>query len=256
MVMKHCKHMKKLNLITYSILIACLLPACNKNFEVINTDPTQLSRGTMVYEYEFTAAQVYMSANSDGYENGAFQAIIAYKKIVSDYPSSDQRAAALDALKNLYVNNNQPSAYVQLLKDNNIATPDKNELDSVFYAAAETQFAARGPHARLHQMIDRDGAAKLVAMRQAIDEDVRTRLSAVIGRDIVEAGIAGAIARDVGRFELDAIARHHASDATRWASRRMKSSQRRTCSSAIHSFGRCACSIEPGPQMTVGMPAC
>lgn len=70
-------------------------------------------------------------------------AITAYKKVVSDYPSSNQRSAALDALKNLYVSNNQPAAYVQLLKDNNIATPDQAGLDSVFYAAAETQFASQ-----------------------------------------------------------------------------------------------------------------
>jgi tetratricopeptide (TPR) repeat protein len=70
------------------------------------------------------------------------QAINAYKTIVTQYPSSEQRNTALEALRNLYVSSNQPTAYVQLLKDNNIATGDDNSLDSVFYAAAEAQYAS------------------------------------------------------------------------------------------------------------------
>jgi len=70
------------------------------------------------------------------------QAIDAYRTIVTQYPSSEQRNTALDALKNLYVSSNQPTAYVQLLKDNHIESGDNNTLDSVFYAAAEAQYAA------------------------------------------------------------------------------------------------------------------
>lgn len=70
------------------------------------------------------------------------QAIAVYRRVITEYPSSDQRTGALEALRDLYVNTNQPGAYVQLLKDNNIAAPDNNGLDSVFYAAAETRFAA------------------------------------------------------------------------------------------------------------------
>lgn len=69
------------------------------------------------------------------------KAIEIYKKVVSDYPNSDQRNGALEALKDLYVSTNQPNAYVQLLKDNNLAATDNAGLDSLFYAAAETQYA-------------------------------------------------------------------------------------------------------------------
>lgn len=69
------------------------------------------------------------------------KAIENYKKVVLHYPSGDQKIAALDALKTLYISSNQPKAYVQLLQDNHIAISDNNELDSLFYAAAEAQFS-------------------------------------------------------------------------------------------------------------------
>lgn len=70
------------------------------------------------------------------------KAIEAYKHIITGYPSSDERTAALDALKSLYIQSNQPGAYAALLKENNISSADDNSLDSAYYAAAETQFAA------------------------------------------------------------------------------------------------------------------
>ncbi|MCC6185987.1 MAG: tetratricopeptide repeat protein, partial [Chitinophagaceae bacterium] len=69
------------------------------------------------------------------------KAIETYKSVISRYPNSEQRNSALDALKNLYVSTNQPNAYVQLLKDNNLNASSSSDLDSVFYAAAEGQFA-------------------------------------------------------------------------------------------------------------------
>jgi tetratricopeptide (TPR) repeat protein len=70
------------------------------------------------------------------------KAIAAFKEIVSNYPSSDERSAALDALRSLYIESNQPSAYAQLLKDNNISATDDASLDSTFYSAAEAQYAS------------------------------------------------------------------------------------------------------------------
>ncbi|MEI8278416.1 MAG: tetratricopeptide repeat protein [Bacteroidota bacterium] len=69
------------------------------------------------------------------------QAIEAYKHVVIDHPISTERAAALDALKNLYIENNQPALYGQLLREYNIPSADSNSLDSAYYAAAENQFA-------------------------------------------------------------------------------------------------------------------
>lgn len=70
------------------------------------------------------------------------KAIEAYRHVVTDYPASAERATALDALKSLYIQSNQPAAYAQLLKENNLPAADDNALDSTFYAAAEAQFAA------------------------------------------------------------------------------------------------------------------
>lgn len=69
-------------------------------------------------------------------------AITAYRHVAIEYPASEERPAALDALKSLYIETNQPAAYAQLLKDNNIAVSDDHSLDSTYYSAAEAQFAA------------------------------------------------------------------------------------------------------------------
>lgn len=69
------------------------------------------------------------------------RAIDAYKHIVIDYPASEDRLSALDALKSLYIQGNQPADYSKLLKDNNLPSADSSSIDSTYYAAAETQFA-------------------------------------------------------------------------------------------------------------------
>jgi tetratricopeptide (TPR) repeat protein len=70
------------------------------------------------------------------------KAMEAYRHVVVEYPASDERMSALDALKGLFVDNNRPEAYAQLLKENNIAVSDDNSLDSTYYNAAETQYAS------------------------------------------------------------------------------------------------------------------
>lgn len=70
------------------------------------------------------------------------KAIETYKAVIAAYPNTEQRTAALEALKDLYVSNNQPDAYVRLLKEYNLGGTDNAGVDSLFYAAAETQFAA------------------------------------------------------------------------------------------------------------------
>jgi len=73
--------------------------------------------------------------------NDNSKAIAAYKYVVTDYPASDERISALDALRSLYIQSNQPAAYAQLLKENNLPSADSSAIDSTYYAAAETQFA-------------------------------------------------------------------------------------------------------------------
>lgn len=69
------------------------------------------------------------------------KAIEAYRELVSRYPASEERQAALDALKSLYIENNQPGAYAQLLKETNLVAAGDPTIDSAYYAAAEAQFA-------------------------------------------------------------------------------------------------------------------
>ena len=69
------------------------------------------------------------------------KAIDAYKKIVSDYPSSEERPAALDALKSLYIQVGEPESYAKLLSDNSLVSNEENTLDSAYYATAENVYA-------------------------------------------------------------------------------------------------------------------
>ena len=73
--------------------------------------------------------------------NETSQAIEAYKQVVINYPASEDRLPALDALKSLYIQSNQPAAYSRLLRDNHLPSADSSSIDSTYYAAAETQYA-------------------------------------------------------------------------------------------------------------------
>ncbi|MBS1589779.1 MAG: tetratricopeptide repeat protein [Bacteroidetes bacterium] len=70
------------------------------------------------------------------------KAVDAYKHVVTDFPSSTERMPALDALKSLFVESNQPEAFAQLLKENNLPSAGSAQMDSTYYAAAEAQIAA------------------------------------------------------------------------------------------------------------------
>ncbi len=69
------------------------------------------------------------------------KAIEAYTHVVRDYPAAEDRMAALDALKSLYIQSNQPGAYTRLLVDNNLPSADSSSMDSTYYSAAEAQFS-------------------------------------------------------------------------------------------------------------------
>lgn len=79
---------------------------------------------------------VYQQTNDNA------KAIEAYKQVVLRYPGSEERFAALEALKSLYIQTNQPSGYSQLLKEGNLPNAETGSLDSTYYAAGEAQFAA------------------------------------------------------------------------------------------------------------------
>jgi tetratricopeptide (TPR) repeat protein len=89
----------------------------------------------------FASRSLLKTAFSYQQLNNNAKAIETYKMIVTGHPASEERTAALDALKSLYIETNQPDAYSQLLKDANLPAEDMAALDSAFYESAEAQFA-------------------------------------------------------------------------------------------------------------------
>lgn len=72
--------------------------------------------------------------------NEDVKAIEAYKKAVIGYPASDERTSALNALKVLYIEQNDPAAYTAFLKGLDISSTDTSVSDDAYYQAAEVQF--------------------------------------------------------------------------------------------------------------------
>lgn len=98
---------------------------------------------TEAYEVRNMAPRAWMKIGFAYQQAGKEdKAIESYKKIVVEYPTAEERPAALDALKSLYIQSGQPESYASLLKDNNLAAADNSVLDSAYYATAEIQYAA------------------------------------------------------------------------------------------------------------------
>jgi len=74
--------------------------------------------------------------------NNFDEAILAYKRILADYPNSDERSSALEALRNIYIERNQPEAYSVLIRDYNLPISGANTFDSTYYSAAEAQISS------------------------------------------------------------------------------------------------------------------
>jgi tetratricopeptide (TPR) repeat protein len=103
---------------------------------------TTLQPLTGAYERTDMAPKAWMKTGFAYQQMGNQEkAIEAYRHVVTEYPSAEDRPLALDALKSMYLQNNNPDAYARLLKENNLASSD-NSLDSAYYLAAEGQFAA------------------------------------------------------------------------------------------------------------------
>lgn len=74
--------------------------------------------------------------------NDNTNAIAAYRRVVVDHPGAEERFAALEALKGLYIQSNQPGKYAQLLSETNLPSGDSSAIESAYYAAGESQFIA------------------------------------------------------------------------------------------------------------------
>ena len=124
----------------------------------------------------------------------------------------------------------------------------------------QRQRAARRPEAAAQQPVERDRAAHFVAVRQRLDRDARRRRASSPKRQTYgHAGVARGPSRQVRQRDIDRRepaggVECHAMQRC-CASRSMNASQRASCSRLTHSFGWCACSMWPGPQMTAGIDA-
>src|SRR5690606_29163330 len=71
----------------------------------------------------------------------ADRAIKAYEYLLAHFPQSEEKSAALEALKSLFISENRPDAYASLLANHAADGPSDLSLDSTYYAAAIHQFA-------------------------------------------------------------------------------------------------------------------
>lgn len=74
--------------------------------------------------------------------NDNANAIAAYRRLVVEHPGAEERFAALEALKSLYVQSNQPGKYAELLNETDLTPGDSTAIESAYYAAGESQFIA------------------------------------------------------------------------------------------------------------------
>lgn len=68
------------------------------------------------------------------------QAIVQYKKVVTQYPGSPEATEALLGLKSIYVANGEPQAYFDFVKEIPNASVSTGAQDSITYEAAEQQY--------------------------------------------------------------------------------------------------------------------
>lgn len=110
--------------------------------------PLTEARGTYTARSWLKLGFAYQQQNSDA------KAIEAYKHLITDFAASEERTTALEALRSLYVENNQPEAYAALLKEYDLPAAGGESPDATFYAAAEAQIAA-GKWANAKQTLTR-----------------------------------------------------------------------------------------------------
>ena len=100
------------------------------------------------------AAKAYMKTGFIYQQtNDNAKATAAYRKVVTDFPASEERMAALDVLRNMFIQMNTPGEFSKLLRDAKLPSADSNSVDSAFYAAAEVRFAS-GNWAEAKQAFD------------------------------------------------------------------------------------------------------
>ncbi len=131
---------------------------------------------------------------------------------------------------------------------------------SPLIASVEVKRKGDVRRAKLYYLRDRSGKGARIREKlgQAGRRDGGRRR--VVAAEVTEEGRSGALFLLADALEGDLGVRRGPHDrrylVNSPTSRSRNASQRATWSSAMNSFGLCACSIEPGPQMIDGMPAC
>ncbi|MFT4060805.1 MAG: tetratricopeptide repeat protein [Edaphocola sp.] len=79
-------------------------------------------------------AYAYRETGNDG------QAIKTLRNYLTQYPTANDRTAAADALRNLYIDQGDPDKYAEFLKENNMPAESEAGMEQTYYAAAETEY--------------------------------------------------------------------------------------------------------------------
>ena len=71
--------------------------------------------------------------------NNNKDALLNYETLINKYPQSAEADEAIDIVKNIYVEEGRPNAYVELMQKNGISI-SSNEADSLTYVSAELKY--------------------------------------------------------------------------------------------------------------------
>src|SRR5690606_32996908 len=86
------------------------------------------------------ATALYKLAYSYQNNNKENEAITKYDELLTQYPTTSDKAAALEALRNMYILNGQPERFLAFVKQNNLPTPDESIIELTYYDAALAEF--------------------------------------------------------------------------------------------------------------------
>src|SRR5690606_7606290 len=89
----------------------------------------------------FTAKSLLLLGFSYTQLDRGNDALAAYERILKNYPSSDEKNTAQDAIKAIYLQQNQPEKYADLLQEQGLEDIANSGLDSTFYNAAIVQYS-------------------------------------------------------------------------------------------------------------------
>ncbi len=70
------------------------------------------------------------------------EALESFRKLLRSYPAAPERADALAACKSIFIERNQPDAYLSLLNDLKLPQASDAEMETAYYNAAELQFSS------------------------------------------------------------------------------------------------------------------